>query len=217
MEPRSDNTWLFLGVGLGCGMLMVLLVCAGVGTYFLMRSGSASTGPGNGAGPSYPPAYPPPSYPPLPVPPIPPTVAVPPSVAPPPPSSVATAGDDDRAPRAVHATIETVTGSPGVSVGQTCEFNVERRDREDGSGFWCNAQVVCGGHLLYGGPTAGFFPCTLFAGPSRGVVGQDPSTTSQDRDAAISIDSVQSHLEVWDDATGPSGEFRVGAHIDSIQ
>jgi hypothetical protein len=49
------------------------------------------------------------------------------------------------------------------------------------------------------------------------VVGQDPNTTSQDRDGAMSIDTVQSHLEVWDDATGPSGEFRVGAHIDSIQ
>jgi hypothetical protein len=216
MEPRNDNTWLLLGVGLGCGMLVVLLVCAGAGTFLVLRSAPTASGPGNAGGPSpvTTPSYPPPSYPP-PVPP--PTIAVPPSVAPLPPTSVATAGDDDRAPRAVHATIESVTGSPGVSVGQTCEFNVERRDREDGSGFWCNAQVVCGGHLLYGGPTAGFFPCTLFAGPSRGVVGQDPNTTSQDRDGAMSIDTVQSHLEVWDDATGPSGEFRVGAHIDSIQ
>ncbi len=209
MEPRSDSTWLFVGAGAGCLFVVLSMMCL-LGALMFYSGGSEA---------------PPPTYvDPYPMPPatlMPPVTALPPPpvVVPPAPPLPPGMTDavDDRAARVVHATIESVTGTPGVSVGQTCEFNVERRDRDDGAGFWCNAQIVCGGHLLYGGPTAGFFPCTLFTAPVRGVVGSDPTTTAQDRDGAMSIDTVQSHLEIWDDAQGPNGEFRVVAHIDSLE
>lgn len=208
MERRSDSTWLLVGVGAGCLFVFLSMACVAAAALYYFSTPLAD--PQGGPTP-----YPMPT-PPSPVPPTPPSLP-PTSVAPLAPPPPPTGPIDDTAPATVHATIETVTGSPGVSVGQTCEFNVERRDRDDGSGFWCNAQIVCGGHLLYGGPTAGFFPCTLFSEPARGVVGTDPNTTAQDRDGAMSIDTTQSHLEIWDDAQGPSGEFRVVAHIDSFQ
>jgi len=204
VEPRSDRTWLMVGVGMGCLFVALLVTCAGTGAAFFLMGGERASAP------------PPTIVSPLPLPSIaPPSTGVaPPTLVPidPPPSAI-----DDGTAIAVHATIATVTGSPGVSVGQTCEFNVERRDREDGSGFWCNAQIVCAGHLIYGGPTAGFFPCTLFYRPTRGVVGADPNTTAQDQDAAMSIDTAAGTLEVWDDAQGPNGEMHITAHIDSAQ
>jgi hypothetical protein len=210
VEPRSDSTWLFVGLGVGCGLVLVMMSCvlAGVFLYAGSRARGGSTSPTPPPATSV--APPPPSTT------LPPLTGMP-SIPPPTTTLVPVDPTDDRAPRAVSATIQTVTGTPGVSVGQTCEFNVERRDRDDGSGFWCNAQIVCGGHLLYGGPTAGFFPCTLFSAPGRGVVGSDPNTTASDQDAAMAIDTVQSHLEIWDDAQGANGEFRVVAHIDSVQ
>lgn len=206
MEKRSDSTWLLVGVGVGCGFVLLSVSCLALGALYTCSAPST---------PEPPMPTPPPVYP-MPPTPMPPTTMLPPptSLVPPPPPPT---GIDSTDPRAITATVESVSGTPGVSVGQTCEFNVERRDRDDGSGFWCNAQVVCGGHLLYGGPTAGFFPCTLFEAPSRGVVGSDPNTTSQDQDAAMSLDTVQRHLEIWDDARGALGEFRVVARVDSVQ
>ena len=116
----------------------------------------------------------------------------------------------------MRATVTSVTGAAVVTTGQSCEFNVERRDRDDGT-FWCNAQIVCGGHLLYGGPTAGFFPCTLYEGPPRHVAGADPTTTREDQDPAMTLSTVDGTLEIWDDASGPNGEFRVVAHVDSVE
>lgn len=203
MEPRSDRTWLMVGVGMGCLFVALLVTCVGTGAVFFLMGGERASAPSPTLV-----SPPPPIAPPFTgvVPPAPLVPSIPPPSAP-----------DDGSAIAVHATISSVTGSPGVSVGQTCEFNVERRDREDGSGFWCNAQIVCGGHLIYGGPTAGFFPCTLFYRPTRGVVGTDPNTTAQDQDAAMSIDTAAGTLEVWDDAQGPNGEMRITAHVDSAQ
>lgn len=202
MEPRNDRTWLLVGVGVGCFFVLLSTLCLGsIGCYACSRETTSSAPP---YVPPDPPDYPPPPT----------TDVLPPPSLPPPPSSTTV---EDHPPITVHATITEVSGSPGVTVGQTCEFNVERRDRDDGSGFWCNAQVVCGGHLLYGGPMAGFFPCTLFDSPTRGVVGSDPNTTSVDQDAAFSIDTSQLTMELHDDASGPNGELHVAAHIDTIE
>lgn len=116
----------------------------------------------------------------------------------------------------VRATVTAVEGSIGVDVGAECGFAVDRRDRSDGT-FWCNAQIVCGGRLLYGGPEAGYFPCTLFEQPRRDVVGSDPQTHEDDRDAAMSIDTTTGALEIWDDASGELGRFRVRARVDSVE
>jgi hypothetical protein len=203
MEPKNDNTWLLVGAAAGCGLLALLLVCGAAGALFWVTARSAPT-----------PVTPAPMPSPMPMPP-----SVAPSLPPPPllpPLPPGTSGETDTAPRTVRATVTSVTGSPVATAGQSCEFNVERRDRDDGS-FWCNAQMVCGGHLLYGGPTAGFFPCTLYAGPPRNVVGNDPTTTREDQDPAMTLSTIDGTLEIWDDASGPNGEFHLAAHVDSVE
>lgn len=116
----------------------------------------------------------------------------------------------------VHATVRSVEGSLPIDTGAMCAFAVDRRDRPDGT-FWCNAQIVCDGRLVYGGPEAGYFPCTLHEQPRRDVVGGDPQTHAEDGDAAMAIDTVAGSVEIWDDATGDLGRFRVVASVDSVE
>lgn len=209
---ENDNTLrIVIGamLGVGCGGFL-LVACVASGVWLAATGAPVATGPGPSAPPPYvpPPYVPPPVSPPPYLPPSPPTL--PPPLPPPP----GLAGDT--APRLVRATVTEVSGAAGVSVGALCEFNVERRENEAG-GFWCNAQVVCGGRLLYGGAEAGYFPCVLHEGPPRDVVGEDTGTTSVDRDGAMRLDTRAGTLEVWDDATGASGEYRVAAHVDSVE
>lgn len=127
-------------------------------------------------------------------------------------------GDDlpDPEPRQVRAEVTRVRGNPVVRAGDKCEFLIERRLRERDL-FYCNAQVVCGGRLLFGGPDRGFFACKLFDDERRDVVGSDPSTTSSDKDAALHINTREGVMRVWDDDKGELGEFVVEAEILSIQ
>ena len=215
MTERSTALPGILGclTGVGCG-LVVLVGC--LSGFFLIGQ-SVPTPP-----PSYPPSYPPPTPPSYPPPSSPPPtsgpVLPPPPVIPPalPPAPIGTlAPPEDVTPRLVRATVTEVSGAAGIEVGASCEFNVLREDLPDSS-FNCNAQVVCGGRLLYGGPAAGYFPCTLYQGPPRHVVGADTNTTSVDNDGALTLDT-HGTMEVWDDATGPNGEFRVVAHVDSVE
>jgi hypothetical protein len=116
----------------------------------------------------------------------------------------------------VSAIVEQATGVPGLRAGTTCLFDVTRSDRPDGT-FWCNAQVSCGGQLLYGGPGAGFFECTLYEQPERHVVGDDPDTTSADSDAAMHLDTLRNQLTVRDDASGRLGAFSVRARVTAVR
>ncbi|HEY6878822.1 MAG TPA: hypothetical protein VI299_12420, partial [Polyangiales bacterium] len=123
----------------------------------------------------------------------------------------------DSTPRQVRAEITRVQGNPVARPGDKCEFLIERRVRERDT-FWCNAQVVCGGRLLYGGPERGFFTCKLYDdGEQRDVIGSDPHTTASDKDAAISINTREGVMRIWDDAQGVLGEFVVEAEVLSIQ
>jgi hypothetical protein len=122
----------------------------------------------------------------------------------------------DVQPRQVRAEVTRVQGARVVSLGDRCEFLVERRMR-DQSSFYCNAQVVCGGKLLYGGPDRGYFACRLFEGDRRDVVGGDPNTTGSDQDAAIQLDTRNGLLRIWDDAKGPLGAFEIEAEVFSVQ
>jgi hypothetical protein len=123
----------------------------------------------------------------------------------------------DATPRQVRAEVTRVQGSAVARPGDKCEFLIERRLRERDN-FWCNAQVVCGGRLLYGGPERGFFVCKLYDdGEQRDVIGSDPHTTASDKDAAISINTREGVMRIWDDAQGVLGEFVVEAEILSIQ
>jgi len=118
--------------------------------------------------------------------------------------------------RRVRATVTESSGLADVPVGASCQADVTRHDREDGT-FWCNAQITCGARLVYGGADAGFFQCMLYEGARRDVVGSDAATSSEDRDAAMSLNSVGGTLEVWDDGTGSSGEFRLRARVDAVE
>lgn len=120
------------------------------------------------------------------------------------------------APLQIRAEVTASRGETGVSLGDKCEFLVERRARQEGS-FYCNAQVSCGGRLLYGGPDRGYFACRFFETPRRGVMGSDPSTTGTDQDGAIHLDTRSGVLRVWDDARGPHGAFSVEADVLSAQ
>ena len=122
----------------------------------------------------------------------------------------------DPQPRQIRAEVTRVSGSPVVRAGDKCDFLVERRRRERDL-FYCNAQVVCGGRLLFGGPDRGYFACKLYDGERRDVVGSDPNTTAADKDAAILLNTREGVMRIWDDAHGSLGEFNVEAEILSIQ
>ncbi len=121
----------------------------------------------------------------------------------------------DVQPRRIRAEVTRVRGNQIVRVSDKCEFLVERRPLENGS-FYCNAQVVCGGKLVYGGPDRGYFACKLYDEPRRDVVGSDPSTTSADHDPALSLDTRAGVLHVWDDARGAEGAFDLEADVIDV-
>ena len=119
-------------------------------------------------------------------------------------------------PLTVRAEVTRVTGATVAQLGESCQFLVEQRPR-DARSFYCNAQVMCGAKLLYGGPDRGFFPCRFYEGDRRDVIGTDPSTTREDKDGALSLDTRSGVLRVWDDASGPHGAFELEAEILSAQ
>lgn len=122
----------------------------------------------------------------------------------------------DFEPRQVRAEVTRVQGNPVVRAGDRCEFLIERRQRTADS-FYCNAQVVCGGRLLYGGPDRGYFPCKIFDNERHDLVGSDPSTTGSDMDAAIHINTGEGVMRIWDDDQGELGAFSVEAEVLSVQ
>jgi len=101
-------------------------------------------------------------------------------------------------------------------VGHQCAFNVERHAHPT-QGYWCRAQIVCGGALIYGGANAGYFPCQWDTHGPGSIVGADLQTTIQDTDAAMGINSTTGTLLVQDDASGRFGEFRVQARLTGIR
>jgi len=206
---RSSSTLpLALGclTGVGCGLVLIV---GGIAVWLVLHSADGGSEPATPVAPApLPPPMPPPYVPPPSAP------ALPPPPMPPAPSG-SPAPSGDVAPRLVRATITESSVPTVVPVGALCEFDVERSDSPDGS-FACRAQVVCGGRLLFGGPEAGYFPCTLYEGPPRHVVGSDPNTTGTDGDAAMRLDT-HGTLEVWDDASGANGELRVAARVDAVE
>lgn len=118
--------------------------------------------------------------------------------------------------RMVTATVEQVTGSRPVPIGSVCEFAVEKHAQQSG-GYWCRSQIACNGRLLYGGPSSGYFPCTMFDPPRTDVVGQDPQTTSQDTDASMELDTLQGLLTIRDDVRGPYGAYQLTARVSQVR
>lgn len=122
-------------------------------------------------------------------------------------------GSFDPQPRQVRAEVTRVVGDSEVRPGDMCEFLVERRLREKES-FYCNAQVVCGGRLLFGGPQRGFFSCRLEEGEHREVIGTDASTI--DGDPAFSINTALGVMRVWDDGQIGGRAYEVEAEVLSV-
>jgi hypothetical protein len=116
------------------------------------------------------------------------------------------------APLAVRAEVTRTSGAELTRPGEICEFLVEQRQRDESS-LYCNAQVTCGGTLLYGGPERGYFPCRFDDGEEREVVGNDPTTTKDDKDPALHLDTRAGVLHIWDDESGPHGAFDVEAEV----
>jgi hypothetical protein len=199
-------------VGVGCALLVLCGLCIlGAGAVYALRSGEELVRVpepllGPTGRPTVPLSYQPPPQPPVTPPPIvgPATPLVPGTLG---------AGTDLRR---VRATVTESLGLADVPLGSPCTADVTRHDRDDGT-FWCNAQVTCGARLVYGGAEAGFFHCILYEGTRRDVVGTDAATTAEDRDPAMSLDTVGGTLEVWDDATGPLRGGRLRARIDAVE
>lgn len=122
----------------------------------------------------------------------------------------------DLTPRLVEAQITQTAGAAPVAVGAACRFNVEGRIRDDGT-YWCNAQVTCGGLLLYGGPSAGYFMCELRGPPTRHVIGADAQTSSMDSDSSMEINTETRELRVRDDPTGNFGAYHIVANITRVR
>jgi len=114
----------------------------------------------------------------------------------------------------IMATVTRVSGSRmTVRAGETCIFPITYPTRgDDPTQRWCNAPVRCGGVLIYGGGTGGFFPCMFSQSPAS-VVGSDSETTNGDRDGAFSIDTNAGTIRVRDDSGGDYGTFELDATI----
>lgn len=205
LEP-VDGGGPFTWVALGCGALMMVGLCLVPPALIFMVTGETSepvalTDPALDPDPA-----PPPSPTPFPTPF--PTPGPAPQLPAPPSAGVLST-------RTVTVRIDSVEGIPALRVGSTCTFPVTQHSRADGT-FWCNAQIRCGGELLYGGPDAGYFDCTLYEQPHHHVVGQDQGTTSADSDAAMRLDTLRAELEVRDDASGRLGAFTVRATVTQV-
>jgi hypothetical protein len=122
--------------------------------------------------------------------------------------------------RAVTGVVQSVQFSrpqqSQVQVGQQCAFNVERHPHADLE-YWCRAQIVCGGVMIYGGGNGGYFPCQWDTHGPGSIVGADLQTSGQDGDSAIGLNSTTGTLLVQDDRSGRLGEFRVQARLTGIR
>lgn len=199
-ERRAPDSRVVAALGCAAIVLLGLALSAAAASFWMRAQAPGLTAPVTSPPPAPPPTPPPaPALPPPPAPPAPPIVPTP---RPP--------------PRIVRATVVEVEGSVRTPVGALCAFTVDPRERPD-LAPWCNAQIVCDGQLLYGGPEAGYFPCELSELPRRDVSGRDEGTTRDDGDAAMALDTRAGTLEIRDDETGALGRFRVTARVDSVE
>ncbi len=210
MQPiqaeEQSNKGLYLL--LGCAGLIVTGLCVATGVGFWMMGTTSSVAP----------ISVPVAPTPVPVPPVaPPNTGPGPALPPPPGPALPPPPAMGVAPRIVTAVVGATTGAAPVATGSECTFTVERHSRAAPPGYWCRTQINCGGNLLYGGPTAGFFECSLYEQPRRNVVGEDTQTTTFDSDAAMRIDTTNNTVTVRDDTAGAFGEFTVDFQITNVR
>jgi len=184
MEQESRGNGLLWAL-VGCGALLFVGLCTamGAGAYLYLSNRPAAPPPGAPIAPQYPPQTPP---------------NVPPNLPP--------AG----ASFTLQADVTQVTGSLSGRVSGQCQFAIETV--QSNAGLRCRTQILCDGTLVYGGPQSGFFDCRVDVS-RRSVSGVDANTTSEDSDAAMTIDTDSHVLIVRDDASGPVGAFTLAATI----
>jgi hypothetical protein len=122
-------------------------------------------------------------------------------------------------PLSVRAEVTRSNNAGVARQGDSCAFLVEQR-RRDAQSYYCNAQVMCGGKLVYGGPDRGYFSCRFYqaeGGQHGDVIGNDPTTTHEDRDSGLYLDTRAGVVRVWDDASGVHGAFELEAEVLSVQ
>jgi hypothetical protein len=187
MDEKRGNGLLWSLVG--CGALLFVGLCAGLfaGGYFAYQRART-------AGPGIPQSTPGTE----PLPDKPPTG----QFAPPDPRQAR------QPPLELTATVTRVTGSLAGRVSRSCRFVVEATETP-GS---CRTQITCDAILVYGGATAGYFPCR-FDSAARTVSGADTQTTTDDGDGAMTVDTASRTLQIHDDASGTNGEFSIAAAL----
>ncbi|MBC7171655.1 MAG: hypothetical protein H5U40_04475 [Polyangiaceae bacterium] len=179
-----------LYVLLGCAGLCVVGLCAatGLGVYMVTRDSASAGG------------------------------AVDPMMKPPAAQGALPSRDTPPAgpsPRRLRVTAHVVSGrGSAVARGSSCLFDVEPLSDAPST---CRAQIVCGGKLVYGGQSAGYFPCAISPGAPTHVAGRDGQTSAEDGDAAMAIDTAAGTLSVRDDAAGPHGPFAFEARVESVE
>lgn len=120
--------------------------------------------------------------------------------------------------RTIIARVTQVRGIDSLRRGAACEFDVDRVDLSpDGTSYRCRTRVMCGDVLIYGGPSSGYFDCTLEPPPSLHVRGEDTATSASDTDGAFAIDSAAGTFRVRDDSSGPNGELELIARITRVE
>ncbi len=189
-----------LWVLVGCAVLLVVGLCAASGfALFFVYAGQTP----------YPDGPPPPTPTPMPQRPMVQTPQGPQPQLPPPPVNYR--------PLTVSAVV-TQSTTPRVTVGTRCVFPVTRHDRQgEPTGYWCRAEIRCGTELVYGGGTAGYFPCTVVDSAAASVVGGEAGTTTSDGDAAVQLNTPASRLTVSDDPSGRIGAYSIEARIESVR
>jgi len=178
-------TWIAVGCG-GFILLGVVGTCVGPGIFAMMfMDGLAGMGP---VAPAMPPGA------------IAPGTAgleLPPAPGPLTPIGASTVVASGR--RSYSLQVTEATEVEGVSVGDSCEFDVERLPRGGGS-YWCRTEVSCGEVALYGGPGQGYFDCTFPESEYDHLQAYDYSMRDDDGDASFTIDydgnlAIRDHID----------------------
>lgn len=191
MEEKRGNGLLWALVGCGGLLFVGLCLALGVGAYLFVKEGAP--------GPTDPTGYPianPPQVPPQ----------VPPQIPPQIPPQVPPGGRSFT----LEADVRRITGTLAGRVSTSCRFEIEELVGADGPR--CRTQIFCDSVHVYGGPRSGYFTCRVDV-DRRSVSGSDQGTTSEDTDAAMSVDTDARTLQIRDDATGMNGEFSLEATI----
>jgi hypothetical protein len=103
--------------------------------------------------------------------------------------------------RSGSATVQSVSGLAGVTVGSQCSYT---QYQITSSTLDCRWNVTCGGYVVYGLGTGGYQRCQDPAWPA-GTLMFDPNTSISDQDPSFSFNA--STISINDDLSGRNGTY----------